>query len=175
MANKEISIIIIILLVFVFAYFTLPFVLIGLDNASKPNPPEPEITYGEFPFKLVYEISGEQKVIEDTVICEYDGIGIGSGSKYRKWKSRLASENKEVVLMKVNNSKYIYYIYGYPDEYMGDLQFYEPFEASFPNANIYGEGGSRMNRLISADELLSEYGIKLISWEPSSPIVNSFK
>ena len=164
-----------IILILYVLVLVLPFVLIDLHSLFLPNPPKPVITYGEFPFKLVYEINGEQKVIEDTVICKYDGIGIGSGSKYRKWKSRLASGNKEVVLMKVNNSKYIYYIYGYPDEYMGDLQFYEPFEASFPNANIYGEGGSRMNRLISADELLSEYGIKLISWEPSSPIVNSFK
>ena len=175
MANKEISIIIIILLVFVFAYFTLPFVLIGLDNASKPNPPEPEITYGEFPFKLVYEISGEQKVIEDTVICEYDGIGIGSGSKYRKWKSRLASGNKEVILLRIDNKKHIYYLVGSPSYYMGDMRKNTTWEHFFPDAFLHDAKGFGMNDKIKADELLSEYGIKLISWEPSPPIVNSFR
>ena len=39
-----------------------------------PNPPKPEIKYGEFDFKLVYEIDGEMQTIEDTVICEFDGF-----------------------------------------------------------------------------------------------------
>ena len=35
--------------------------------------PEPQIKYGEFPCKLTYEINGEIKTIEDTIICEFDG------------------------------------------------------------------------------------------------------
>lgn len=52
-----------------------------------PNPPEPQITYGEFLFKLECEINGDKKTVEDTVMREYDGIGWNEGSgKYRKWK-----------------------------------------------------------------------------------------
>ena len=57
-----------------------------------PNPPKPEIKYGEFPFVFVYELDGEIKTIEDTIVCEYDGIQwTNSGNKKRKWKSHLKS------------------------------------------------------------------------------------
>ncbi len=47
---------------------------------------------GEFPFCLEYEIKGKRSVIQDTLICEYDGIGINEGQgKYREWKEHLAS------------------------------------------------------------------------------------
>ena len=47
-----------------------------------PNPLKPEITYGEFPFTLTYELDGEIKTIEDVVVCEYDGIEwTNSGNK----------------------------------------------------------------------------------------------
>ena len=41
---------------------SLPWILLGIGIASLPNPPEPEVKYGEFPFKLVYEVDGEQKL-----------------------------------------------------------------------------------------------------------------
>lgn len=77
----------------VVVYFSvLPWAMIALGMLISPNPPRPEITYGEFPFSLEYEINGHRKVIEDTLIGEYDGIGMNEGiGKYRKWKWRLAS------------------------------------------------------------------------------------
>jgi len=140
-----------------------------------PNPPLPEIRYGEFPFKLVYETNGEEKIIEDTIICKYDGIGSGSNGKWRKWKSQLASGNKEVILLKIANKQYIYFLVGGPDYYMGDMPTYATQKFIFPNAYIYDASQFMKHRTINADELLSEYGIKLISWEPSPPIVNSFR
>ena len=60
--------------------------------ASCFAPPLPVIRYGEFPFTLVYELNGEERVVEDTLICEYDrwDWSAGSGS-YVRWKSRLDS------------------------------------------------------------------------------------
>ena len=53
----------------------------------------PEIRYGEFPFRLEYEINGERFVIEDTVICEFDGIGWNEAQgKFRKWKDYLLTK-----------------------------------------------------------------------------------
>lgn len=79
------------------AYTTIwPWATMFFGISSFPNPTKPEITHGEFPFHLVYEINGETKVIEDTLICEYDGIGMNEGNgKYRKWKESLASGNKK--------------------------------------------------------------------------------
>ena len=39
-----------------------------------PAPPLPEITYGEFPFRLEYELNEKLHVIEDTLIVEFDGF-----------------------------------------------------------------------------------------------------
>ena len=47
----------------------LPLFIISI---GAPAPPAPEITYGEFPFRLEYEIEGERFVIEDTLIAEFD-------------------------------------------------------------------------------------------------------
>jgi len=49
-------------------------------------PPEPEITYGEFPFRLEYEIDGERFVIEDVVIVEFMGSFRGNPTT-RPWRS----------------------------------------------------------------------------------------
>lgn len=88
------------------------------------------IRYGEFPFRLEYEINGRRELIEDTLIIKYKGIGIDEGrGKFRKWEDRLASGNK----------------------------------------NITRSG------LINEDELMEQYGIKLISWDIADSIVNSFK
>ena len=68
----------------------LPWMLLYLGIAFSPDPPRPEITRGEFPFRLEYEIDGKRVVIEDTLICEFDGFGMNEGAgKYRKWKGRL--------------------------------------------------------------------------------------
>lgn len=70
-----------------------------------PNPPEPEITYCEFPFEIVYEIDGEIITINDVYVCQYDGIGANEGSgKYRVWKSYIKSTGEEnLILFKDGN------------------------------------------------------------------------
>lgn len=150
------------------------FLITGIN--SQPNPPQPSITYGEFPFRLEYELNGKRMVIEDTLICEYDGIGSDEGrGKYRKWSQRLASGNESVTLLKVDNSTEIYYPPGSSDYYMGDLAEYETFNHIFPNAAlIETEGEVTHSGIISADDLLKKYNIKLISWDYTQPIVNSF-
>jgi len=80
---------------FVLAYFTLPWLFIFIGNQLEPNPPHPEITHGEFPFRLVYEINGQRQVIEDTLTCDFDLFGTDEGrGKYRKVRERLASGNE---------------------------------------------------------------------------------
>lgn len=61
-----------------------PFTLLYIGNSQEP--PKPAVTYGEFPFELVYEIDGERIAVKDTLVIEYDGVG-GGGSigKYNKW------------------------------------------------------------------------------------------
>ncbi|MCL2679484.1 MAG: hypothetical protein FWF18_04285 [Dehalococcoidia bacterium] len=157
--------------------FSLMYIGMYIDTAFSPNPPMPEIRYGEFPFRLEYEINGELIVIEDTVICEFDGVDVsweGDG-KTRKWKSHLASGNDRVVLLDLDISEAICALMGWAEYYMGDSN-YKPDEGGLiPDVYIYDASQTVTYRDISIDDLYYIYGIRLISWEFTDPIVNTFK
>ncbi|MGG1442474.1 hypothetical protein ABE354_10515 [Brevibacillus laterosporus] len=186
----SVSITVLIAVVAVIVYFTVwPWVMISLGISLLSNPTKPEITSGEFPFRLVYMINGETKVIEDTLICEYDGIEMDEGhGKYRKWKERLASGNQKILLLNAdgasgiafsNNktlSQVIYYDPGPAWYYMGEYERGNRYKHGFPNASFSEQyqDGSGANGIIQADELLEKYNIKLISWDYTQPIKNSF-
>lgn len=164
-----------------FLITSFPWFFIGIGSRLAPNPQKPEITYHEFPFKLTYELNGEIKVIEDVVICEYDGIkSLGEAGKYRKWKSHLKSGNERVSLLKVGDSLEFYFNYGDPENYMGDPQsgkynkdlYYDLSYIPF----IKKENGKQVaDSGMLADKAWKEYRLRIIEWKYTSPIQNSFK
>lgn len=170
------------------AFITMgPWIIVYFGLHSLSDPPKPEITYGEFPFRLEYEINGERKVIQDTLICEFDGIGISEGlGKYRKWKEHLASGKDDVVLLEIDNpapdgyerivKQDITYPIGSAYYYMGDVEEDEIFSECFPDASYYleYEDGGSDSGVIRADELLEKYHLKLIKWDYTQPIKNHF-
>lgn len=161
-----------IILVIFLIFLMFPWMMFG--SFREPNPPKPRIRSGEFPFTIVYEINGEKIIIEDTMICKYDGVGWNEGvGKYRKWKSYLASSPKEdAVLLVADDKRKIYCFVGSAEYYMGDEKYPEkrPLTPRLINIRLDNDFTS-----ISQDELLEMYNIRLISWEFSDPIVNSFK
>lgn len=160
----------------IIAYLSLPWLAIMIGMQLEPNPPKPNIRYGEFPVTLAYEINGQRKEIKDTLICEYDGIGADEGrGKFRKWKERLASGNDIIILLKVNENKLIEFYPGSAEYYMGDGDI-EKNDSLFPNTSLEMkiEMGTSIS-FILAEDLLQEYNIKLISWQPSQPIKNDFQ
>ncbi|KPU42116.1 hypothetical protein OXPF_38950 [Oxobacter pfennigii] len=181
MKKNTFSVVVIIMLiaivVIIASITVLPWVMIGLGISLLPNPPKPEIIYSEFPFRLVYEINGEKKVIEDTLICKYDGVGMDEGrGKYREWKEHLASGNQKILLLKVDDKKEIYYYPGSAQYYMGDMNEGVTYTHSFPNARYFEKyaDGSIRDGIIRADELFNKYHIKLLSWDYTQPIKNNF-
>lgn len=167
--------VILVISILVIGFLSMPWLLIFTGIQQEPDPPRPEITYGEFPFRLEYEINGQRKVIEDTLICEYDGVGMDEGrGKYRKWKKILATGKERITLLKADDTKEIYYSPGSANYYMGDYGD-ATYKHNFPNASIKQTNGSIVsNGLINADQLLEEYNIKLISWDYTPPIKNRF-
>lgn len=147
-----------------------------------PSPPKPEITHGEFPFRLVYEINGETKVVEDVLICEYDGFGANAArGKYRQWKSYLVSGNTRITLFKSEEIEIFYTPNINHREagafYMGDTEIYSSINEVFPNAWRTSDFGKKQvnSYIIPADEMWEKYKIKLISWKIDPPIQNTFK
>lgn len=149
--------------------------------------PKPEITYGEFPFKLTYELNGEIKTIEDTIICEFDGFEvIGEAGKYRKWKKRLKSGNERITLLNIRDMEEkddynhtileLFFSYGNSEYYMGDEYHRSPPQISDYIEYLYQSmDGTIGGSAFKADEAYEKYKIRLIGWEAASPIQNSFK
>jgi hypothetical protein len=82
-------------LIFVFLTATQFRPLWSLMSARAPRP---EITQGEFAFRLEYEIDGERIVIEDTVIVEHGGTSWDAGiGNHNVWNNRLASGDSEII------------------------------------------------------------------------------
>ena len=169
----------------------LPQLLIYLGLRSSGDTSRPEITHGEFPFRLEYELDGELNVIEDTLIVEFDGFGTNAGTgRYRRWRSHLASGANLILLLEVSDYKQIFYFPGSARYYMGDSL--HPHSQSFPNASFIEREqritrrdiehsndmlerfGPLENNSISEENLLENYGIRLISWEIAEPIINNF-
>jgi len=171
--KKILLIIIGIIVVIVIGLITLPWIIIAIGFASLPNPPMPEIRYGEFPFRLVYELNGEQIVVEDTIICEFDGIGSNAAvGKHRKWKAHLANSGGESVLLVSDDTRKIYCYVGDAEYYMDDET--HPEERPL-TPRIYSVKLNKSDMsILSQEEILDKYNIKLLSWDFTEPIVNSF-
>ncbi|MBR1443514.1 MAG: hypothetical protein IJ583_08280 [Firmicutes bacterium] len=176
--------IILILSVVLFFLFIFWFA-IGGGILLMPDPPEPLIKYSEFPFVLEYEKNGEHFKIEDTVICEYNGIGANEGrGKYLKWKSYLKKHNNdEIILYEKDNTKIVFAPCNSDNAaiYMGGETFYgngsvNDLTYPFPGAwYICDEGDHELIIEINEKKLFEEYGIKLTYIETSEPITNEFK
>lgn len=150
--------------------------------------PRPEITYGEFPVKLTYELNGEIKTIEDTVICEFDGFEvIGEAGKYRKWKTSLKSGNERLTLLDLRSLDEVnefgqtmlelYFYYGNAEYYMGDTGDRQRAAQGLDRVSYHyqNKDGTTGGSGYKADVAYEKYKIRLISWEAAPPIQNSFK
>lgn len=160
-------------------------VISGAIFAFMPEPPEPEIKYGEFPIKITYELKGQIKTAEDIIVCEYDGIeSLGSAGKQRKWKAHLKSGNEHITLLKIDEMSELYCWYGLPEYYMDDLQYesreeYEQtrkrnFHSSFVSLARW-ENGELKRSAVSTTEAWEKYKLKIIDVQYSPPIQNSFQ
>ena len=146
--------------------------------------PKPEITYGEFPISVVFEIAGEIRTVEDIVVCEFDGFEVrGEAGKYRKWKTYLKSGNKRLILLHDEDKDLIFEIsmgYGLADYYMGDYtrNSKEAYETSRITDKYLGyvqwKDGVQTGTTISYDEAWEKYGLKILEVQYASPIQNTF-
>lgn len=160
-----------------------PFTILHLSMACRPDPPTPEITSAEFPFKLVYIIDGEEVVYEDVITCTYDGFNndASRSDKYRVWSKEYAKDSL-IVLSRLNDEQVIYFCIQYSAAYlMGEtpdaVNYYDdpPFVGLGVKHEFYnGEIGYRYDRTLEADELKEVYNIEIVSFEMPPPIENTF-
>ena len=170
------------LVVIVLAILT-PFIMFhAWPLLAWPSPPAPEIKYAEFPFKLEYELNGEIFVVEDALVCEFDGFGANYSQteKFREWKSYLLSGDGRIILVSTEELEVFFSPNSSPTNafvFMGDIEKYDRMTELFPNAlykkDFYNQKENAY--IITAEEMWEKYKIRLISWEIADPIENTFK
>jgi len=147
------------------------FPLLGLFSSREARP---EITHGEFPFRVEYELDGEIHIIEDILIVEFRGFVFSAGSmtRERSWKSHLASRenNNANTSILFEGTENLVFFPGSAGYYMEE--FHGNTLTGRPHVSL--DFTTRRYLLEDASELLAEYGITLVSWEISEPIVNNF-
>ncbi len=169
--------------------------IICLSGCEKGYEPAPQTTEGEFPFIFEYEINGERYLIEDTVVCKFNGYDLSNPFPFMKysrtWYQSLKSgqEQKRLILELEDNSVSVLVkgrinavskenlFYGSGGYYLGDpedserapcINYVEKYKTS--EKVTHNEVTSLTN------EQLEEYfGIKIIRFEFSEPINNKFE
>ena len=168
----------------IYVYVLTPWTISWIDEIIVSSPAKPEITYGEFPICITYEVNGTVEVLKDTVICEYDGIeSRGAAGKYRKWKSYLKSGNDSLAFFPIEKNVTIEVgiFRGFPSYYMGDYSernkedyergmLYEKYEEYIEYRN-----GIKTGRSYTQEEVWEKYRFKIIGVNYSPPIHNHFQ
>ena len=174
-------------LCFIFVFFS----AFGGLNFLIPVP-RPTVTYGEFPFRLEYEVNGNTKVIEDIIICEFDGFEVwGESGKYRKWKTYLKSGTDKscsgrITLLNMRNLNEkddfgntileFFFSYGNAEYLMGEEWHKSKAEIhSYIEFLYQNEDGMVCGSSYNADIAYERFKIRLISWECAPPIENKFQ
>ena len=157
----------------------------------------PQITTGEFPFVVEYEMNGENYVIEDTVVCEFDGYDLSAltFNKPRSWNAYLKSSEEEKRLFiecepntnsvlvdgRINIESRVLLQYGDAEYYMGDPNGKSMVYNGQPRITYveYFQTGPKSYEYTSTEmsnEQLEKYfGIKIKRFEFSKPIENKFE
>lgn len=181
-------------------YLTLPWIFLYWCGTQIEEPEKPQITQESFPFTLVYECNGKEIVIEDTMICKYTGSDwyMTDTKKHRTWGMELKSGGDSIVLWEGENDQkekqkvivgvspeyymddvnddeedeYVEYVERENDLFPGMTE--EEYRYSYLDLETEDSEGGIEEEALGKEELLSEYGIKILSWKCREPIKNSF-
>ena len=117
--------------ILVFIAFLLLYIHISWSGIFVPNPRMPEITNAEFPFRIEIEYDRERIVFEDSIVCEYTGVGVSDygTKKHRRWKERFASgreysKNYPSIVLLDTTDVLVRFIFGEGAYYM-DIPYYD--------------------------------------------------
>lgn len=178
--------------------FLIAFIMITvcLGGCSADHTP-PKIKEQSFPFHVEFSVKGEKYIIDDVVICKFDGLthkgGWGSPAIIRSWTEQLKSTNEcyyrdELIIEehqkqslfkdRKNLDSSVYLSLGRADYYMGEsnykmtsapcFYYYECFKNS--------SGTISAERTILTEEQLKEFfDIEIVQWSFSDPIKNSYE
>lgn len=177
-----------------FAFVISIWLIFCMSGCEKNYEQAPAITEGEFPFVLEYEMDGQKYLIEDAVVCAFDGYDLSNPFPFmpysRTWTQSLKSgdESKKLFIEfdaniesalvegRINVESRIILNYGSGGYYLGDpegadrgpcINYVEEYKTSEKVSH------TEVTKL-SFEQLEDLFAIKIIRFEFSQPIQNTF-
>lgn len=157
-----------------------------------PNPPSPEIEYGEFDFKMTYSVDGKLKEVSDTIVCEFKGfevIALGD-SKSRVWSENIKNVNSyelfhfrdyerdasertysSICIENIGDYKVILHL-PQAEWFLGEPDY--PDISEMPIIQVYNTKTRYYLDPTQSDEFLEEYKIEILDWHCDNAIKNEF-
>ena len=153
----------------------IPWILVLCAYFFAENPVKPEIRYGEFDYSIVYELNGETKTINDTLVCEYDGISRSLEGKSIQWKSYIKGTKDQDNYLIFENDEYRLYICLPADAryYMDDPEF--ELAGLEPNQQPWFILENNALTSSSEDEEKALAAFEIIEWVIEEPIENIYE
>jgi hypothetical protein len=150
------------------------------------NEPRPQITYGEFPFTLVYELHGEEHTIENVMIAEFRGFLRDPGETIRRraWRSRLkysqglSGYDTEIIVFQDEEIRLTIAVPG-GGAFLGESRSTvgEP-QTHILRTSKYSDSFFVISRTTQFELFkyhIEKHGFRLINFEIAPPIVNTFR
>ena len=138
---------------------------------------KPEIKEGEFDFALTYEVDGENKVIEGTYVCEFDGINRAIDGVGRRWNGYIKDHDDftNYEIKKTDDGVIKIDLNICSEFFMSDPQYQMivSSEQTKPEPYIYSTSGDSADAATYA--LYEGDDVKIISFEYDEPIENIYK
>lgn len=144
-----------------------------LGQALFDRPSKPKIKHAEFPFELVYEYNGEEFIINESIVCDYEGISFAlEGGNYRDWDCHITNNARygQYYLDEINYPSLYVQVPLNAEYYMGapgtDEEFATPyiFFIDESTGTTYYE-----------QDLMDVVGARIISWSVSEPLKDNIK
>lgn len=180
----------------------LPTLMLASYALFSPRDARPEITRGEFPFRIEYKVDGVTHIVEDTLIVEFAGRVFDTGGmrRSRRWTGRMSSDGEVRRFWFPFYGTEVHFVSGSAGYYMGEfneealqsrnfiqarphIHFRNTAEARergviLPTERI-GDGRTFTRTVLEIEEareiLAQYYGIVLISVDLPEPIINNFE
>ncbi len=145
------------------------------DQSPTSEPPEPGVTYSEFPIEVTYEIDGEVVTVSGIYVCEYSHWD--ELTKRRIWSGYMKDTEEFGLLLYEGKHEKVFCRIGAAGYYMGDEidekymkpSFFKKYNPWYEAFHMLVDKGVRNER-----QIFEEYKIKVISWKIPDPIENTF-
>lgn len=157
-----------------------------------PNPPSPEIKYGEFEFELQYSFLEKTKKVSSIIMCQFDGFKViaAGGPKKREWsenikitksiepfdfkdEDRREKDKKYSAICIENIDKYkIVLCMPKAEWFLGELDYNG--SPDMPDIQVYDTETKYYLEPAQRDVLLNEYNFEIINWICDKPKSNEF-